>query len=136
MRIVKKFPSDQLHPYYISDEDLLAKIDKLKLRGLKSLGKIEVTISKGKKMRHASMFCTYCCKTRTVNVSSLIRGKAKGCRCSMNIKHGANCRTNINKNEKASIFGDRCDAIYQRCNNPAGSILFKIRRSWIKIRDL
>ena len=56
------FKPGKLHPRYISDEQLINKINNLDLRGLKATGKIEMIEQGQKKVRvkHIERLCSHC----------------------------------------------------------------------------
>ena len=58
-------------------------------------------------------YCNFCKNEREYSVNNLEKGKTTGCVCQRRVKHRGK--------PMAKIFGERFDAIKQRCNNPRSS---------------
>jgi hypothetical protein len=99
-----KFAAGELHPKFVSWQELEKKLDLLKLNGLTIQ---KETFRREGNYRLIDAECSYCGKRKKYYLDSLLKGSTSGCACQRNRKYGGDPR--------AEILGERYDCIIQRC---------------------
>ena len=125
-----QYQSGPKHPRYQSDEVLIERICTTLKRPLYATGKLEV---RPRSRRYAEIACENCGRTNYRLVDNILGQKSKRCQCQ---------GWKYDNKERAKTFGERYDAMVQRCNTDTHvsssdyhgrgiKVLFKSRQEFV-----